>query len=287
MSVETFLQRGDSGRLPHPRAWSRLASLTVGIALVVAASAPAVAGPQIAPHQASYDIALQSAEASSGIIGATGRIDFEWDDACNGWIVSQKTAIRIDRSDGQEVNFGWSLDSWEAKDGTRYRFEIRENQGQQEVITRGDARLDSSGAGGTASYSLPSEREVPLPPGALFPSHHSLALLEIARDEARPFWRVVFDGTGDDGLAAVNATFIRTNSEKPDESEDWPLLKERDSWRLSLAYFGLAEEAATPEHEQILRIFNNGVVDQLTLNYGDFILKAELRALEPLSVPDC
>ena len=287
MSVKMLSLQGDSSGLPGPRVRIWLASLTGGIAFIAAASTAAVAGPQIAPHQASYEIALKSAEAGSGIVGATGRIDFEWDDACSGWIVSQKTAIRIDRSDGQEVNFGWSLDSWEAKDGTRYRFEIREDQGQQVVITRGDARLDSSGAGGTASYSLPLEREVALPPGALFPSHHSLTLLEIARSEARPFWRVVFDGTGDDGLAAVNATFIRRNEAETSQPEDWPLLRERDSWRLSLAFFGLAEETATPEHEQNLRIFSNGVVDQLTLNYGDFILKAELRALESLPVPDC
>jgi len=51
---------------------------------------------------------------------------------------------------------------------------------------------------------------------------------------------------------------------------------------------GASEDvAAEPEYEQEMRLFANGVVDDLLLDYGDFTLDAELVDLVALPPPQC
>ena len=66
-----------------------------------------------------------------------------------------------------------------------------------------------------------------------------------------------------------------------------PLLDGAASWQVSIAYFGMAEEATEPEYEQEMRLFDNGVVDELLLDYGDFTLDATLADLKESPAPDC
>ena len=42
-----------------------------------------------------------------------------------------------------------------------------------------------------------------------------------------------------------------------------------------------------PEHEQRLRIHDNGVVEELILDYGDFSVIAKLREIAGLTPPPC
>ena len=42
-----------------------------------------------------------------------------------------------------------------------------------------------------------------------------------------------------------------------------------------------------PEHEQNLRLYRNGVAEDLILQYGDFSVRTILKQLEKLPAPDC
>lgn len=59
------------------------------------------------------------------------------------------------------------------------------------------------------------------------------------------------------------------------------------SWRVNLAFFGVGAESVEPEQEQGLRLFANGVVDEMHLDYGDFVLDADLTELTRLPAPEC
>ena len=47
------------------------------------------------------------------------------------------------------------------------------------------------------------------------------------------------------------------------------------------------ETVSEPEHEQGLRLYANGIVDEMLLDYGDFVLRAELDVLEALPPLEC
>ena len=243
----------------------------------------AAAAPPVDPHRAIYDLSLARVGDGGQVTQARGKLEFEWADACTGWTISQRTRITLVAGEGQVIEFGWSLNALEAKDGSQYRFFIRRfNPGQPPEEVKGTALKDESG-GGSAAFQLPEDSRLELPKGTLFPTEHSLLMLEAAARGEPNLGRVVFDGSGDEGIFFVNAAVteaLPADVKLPFES---PLLKGQASWRINLAYFSLDETVAEPEHEQALRLYANGVVDDLILDYGDFALRATLETLEPLA----
>ncbi len=264
-----------------------------GLALVVALAAAlpgqfAAAAVGLTAHRAVYDLVLGELRGDSPVVRAWGRLEFEWADVCDGWTVSQRTHLAIGNEDGGEIESIWSVKSWESKDGLRYRFYVRRffPNGQSEV-TAGSARLDGPGLGGEAIYSDPEERRVQLPAGTLFPTMHSLELMALAEAGRFPVWRVLFDGFDVEDLVGVNATLVQTVPPGPAAAIEFELLAAQPSWRLRLAFFPLNWQTPEPDREQGFRIFANGVVDELTLDYGDFTIDGTLEDLSALPDPGC
>ncbi len=260
-----------------------LTSCCGGLASAVAAPA----GEALSSHKAVYALTLGGLQSSSPVIDAAGRFEFEWRDVCDGSAVSQKFRIALLYEDGISVSFGWSLSSWESKDGKRYRFFIRrfDGSGQTESV-RGEAELGEDGSG-RAVFHEPEEREVELPAGTLFPTHHTQHVLARAEAGDVPVWTLVFDGSGDEGLFGVSAALSRRLAPNAPTQLNNPLLQDVPSWRVDLAFFGVEGQEAEPEQEQGLRLFANGVVDEMRLDYGDFVLDADLTELSALPAPDC
>ena len=103
-----------------------------------------------------------------------------------------------------------------------------------------------------------------------------------------PLWRTVFDGSGEIGLFGVSAALVEALAPEASVSEGLEAIKDQPSWRLRLAFFDLGgPEAAEPQQEQALRIYANGVVDELVLDFPEFSVRAVLEELEPLDAPAC
>lgn len=256
--------------------WLLIGTLCLAIVVPKAEAAP------LLPHRAVYVLTLGENRGGQ-VTDARGQLLFEWADVCDGWSVRQRTRIVVTSTQGVDIDSGWTLSSWESKDGLTYRFFSRRLlAGQKAEELRGTARLKGPGLGGEAIYSAPEDRRVALPAGTLFPTEHSRRLLDSAERRELPDWKLVFDGGGEKGLYGVAAALVRALPGEAERNYDSPLLDALHSWRLRLAFFPMDREAIEPEHEQALRIFANGVVDELTLDYGDFSLVARLQELEAL-----
>lgn len=266
-----------------------------------AAAAPGLAPDLLAaaewvePHRAAYDLSLDRKQSGPDVAAAVGRLEFEWADVCSGWTVQQRSRVLLDRTDGPRVDFGWTLNAWEAKSGESYRFIIRRFlNGLETEETRGEARLERLGGEGQARFEEPEGYEVALPEGTVFPTTHSLEIMARAERDALPFWRLVFDGSGDgEGLSGVSAVPIRSiapDRQKSSEvllGEAGRLLRDEPAWRVQLAFFAPGEVDSLPLHEQTLTLYRNGVADDLLFDYGDFSLRARLVELETLPDPGC
>lgn len=257
----------------------------VSVGVAMASSTVGAAG--IAPHRAIYELRLDTDAGGGTIAAARGKLQFEWADGCTAWLVSQRTRVQLYPNEGRIIDFGWTLNSRESKDGLSYRFFIRRTENNETVeMQSGRASLDD-GKGGTVRFEAPEARKIRLPPGTMFPTAHSLQLIDSAKQGLLPFWRVVFDGSDEEGLFGVNAALIKAVPADTDIAFDSPLMQGQPSWRMHLAYFGMDETVAEPEFEQALRLFANGVVDELVLDYGDFALRADLETLEALPLSGC
>ncbi len=265
-----------------------VAGATVLAAVLGLGGGQVLGGLAFTPHRAVYDMRLNPSVSDGSVTQASGKLEFEWADLCSGWTVEQRSRIRMVSSLGQVTEFGWSLKSFETGDGRRYRYFLRRFHGDAPPeAVNGSAELSGIGQGGVARYREPAAREVVLPKGTLFPTAHTLLLLEAAKRGEFPIWRTVFDGSGEDGLFGISAALSQALPAGAEVGLDSALLRGQDSWRLHLAYFGTEAGDSEPKQELSLRLFANGVVDEMLLDYGTFALNADLEVLEALPAPDC
>jgi hypothetical protein len=290
-AVRATLSRGAVTR----GAVTRGAVTRVAVSRVVGAGALALAlavgaGPADAramvPHEAVYELSLAKVRSTQAANAISGRMVFTWRDVCDGWSIDYRSRMQISFPQGtREV--GWRYSAWESKDGERFRFFTRRLAGAEPERREGEASL-TQGAGGTATFARPDNRTVELPGDTMFPLHHSEAVIDRAQAGDTFFWSHVFDGTGEaDGLFGVSAVVTREIPANEDLPLDHALLRDQSSWRVALAYFPGGSREATPESEQATRLFANGVAGSIRIDYGDFVVRAELAELKRLEAEAC
>lgn len=294
-SRKTRERRGAPGWPPAGRRYATAralqgpaAALALGFAVLTAAGGEPWAAVTIAPHRAVYALELSQARSGSNVTQAEGRLEYEWDDVCDGWTVRQRTLLSLVHRSGQSVQSNWAINSWESKDGLKYRFFVRRFHASGTVESvRGHAELDGPGLGGRAVYSDPEERVIDLPEGTVFPTNYSLEMMARAEEDRLPVWRVMFDGFGDDELLGVNAALVSALAAGESASLESAMIEDLPSWRVRLAFFPLDRRTPEPDREQGFRVFSNGIVDELVIDYGDFSIDADLETLTSLPEASC
>jgi hypothetical protein len=265
----------------------------IAAALVCVALSPALAaGVNIAPHQAIYSLSLESAKSSSGVVAASGAMFYKWGEACDGWTVEQRFRLRIDYAEEDGVDISSSLVTWESLDGLKYRFnERRMRNGQLDEELRGEAHLDGPGQGGVAEFTKPEAATITLAPGVLFPTAHTLFLIGRAQANEQFVARDVFDGSEVENAGEVSAVIgpaLKPTGGKAPKPFNSPLLQ-RPSWPIRLAFFPADAKAdqTEPDYELSMRLLDNGVSQDMKLDYGDYIIRAKLDEIEALPKPGC
>lgn len=241
---------------------------------------------EIQPHRAIYKMSLASARNSSKVSGVSGRMMFEWADACDGWTTEQRFQLRFAYSEGEEMNMNTNYTTWEAKNGLRYRFNVRKLvNGETDEDIRGEAQFDKASSAGVAHFAQPEPQDMPLPVGSVFPTTHTLGILKHAKAGDRFYNAVVFDGADTDGVTEVN-TFIG----QPVLSQAGNgngMLKDKQGWPVRMAFFPLKSDSAQPEYEMSLTLLQNGIAESMQIDYGDFTIKAILETLQALPKSGC
>ncbi len=257
--------------------------LAVAFSLVVTS-----ASAQIASHRAAYKLSLGNGK-SSGITALEGAMYIDWHEACEGWTISQRMRFQLFDNTGQEIDNDISFSSWEAKDGLNYRFTLRTlRDGEVAEELRGSAKLDGPGKGGQAVFSEPENEVIALPPGTIFPTEHSILLLEKAQAGDKIFARQVFDGATLDGALEINALVVgKLPPQKPASAKIAADLVKGAAWRMRMAFFKVGDPSAEPEYETSMHVFDNGVGLDFIFDYRDFSIKATLEQLEALPKPRC
>jgi hypothetical protein len=274
----------------------KASSVRIGAVLLCLVAAPAWAGgTDAAPHRALYDLTLDVAKPSSGVVGASGAMFYAWneDDACEGWTVDQRFQLRLDFAERSGDEVSSSLLTWESKDGLRYRFkEKRLRNGELEEEIRGEAHLDGPGKGGVAEFQKPEAATVKLAPGVLFPTAHTLLLIERAKAGDQFVSRAVFDGSqvGSAGtITAVIGPELHPGGGSANKNITGAALAllQRPSWRMRLAFFPPDNKSEQPDYELGMRLLDNGVSEDMSLDYADYAIKATLKDIEALPKPPC
>jgi hypothetical protein len=251
------------------------------LAALLLATPPLLAGPamaELASHRAAYRLSLDTSRGSAGIESASGAMLYEVVDQCDAWTVQQRFTLAVTGRDGQGTERQSDYVTWEAKDGRSMRFRLRQMvDGQLAQTIVGEAKLEAAGGEGTIRYREPSEVEVPLPRGTLFPMTHTLRMFEAARAGQRTLGAPLFDGTSADGAMESNTAIVGRIA--PEEVR-FPALSPLASWRVRIAFFEPTNSSGSPDYEVGIRYWENGIADELKMDFGDFVVEGKLETLE-------
>lgn len=260
------------------------APAAVALACLVAGSAGA---GEISPHRALYTMSLSRANNDAGVAAASGTMAYQWGETCDGWTVEQRYRLKMGYAELADVNISSNFVTWESKDGLNYRFNQKETRnGADEDEIRGTAKLDGPDQGGTANFEKPDTKDFALPSGALFPSAHTLMLIDKAKAGETFLSKHVFDGATVENAVLVSAVIGPRVEPDAEAAKKSPLLN-RPGWRVRLAFFPADPKAEKPDYELGMLLLDNGVSRDMVIDYGDYAIHAKLDDIEALPKPGC
>ncbi len=267
-----------------------LVALCSGALCGTAGAASADGAADIQPHRAGYELSLKSVRSGSGIIDVNGVLSYDWSDSCDGWIVEQRYVLQVVRGDGPVVEISASYANWESKDGLRYRFYVKRTRGgedeDQSTEIQGEATLDGKGKGGVAHFEKPEKKDIKLPPGTLFPTAHTLMLMQQARSGAKFDRHPVFDGAEVEGPSLMTSFLLPQRKTVPGGTPS-VLTVPQPVWPASIAVFPPDDQAETPSFQMTIYLQPNGVVPELIMDYGDFTVVGHMKIFQKLKKAEC
>jgi hypothetical protein len=244
----------------------------------------------LAAHRAVYDIHLARSEEGSGVSSASGRMVFEvTGNACQGYTMRQRMVVDIGDEDGNLGKLDFQIATFESGEGDLYSFDSRTTMNEEVVeAIEGEARR----LGSTIEVTLkqPTEKTVRLDGEVLFPSQHLQAIIDAAVAERSFLSADIYEGVGsgessDEAMAAIGKA-MRT-------PKDGPLGGGMRQWPVTIGYFepdGASKDHVgeeVPSYQMSFTLYENGVTNDLVMDYGDYALSGSLTDIERLSSANC
>lgn len=254
-------------------------------AAVITVAVP-VKASDLAAHRAVYGVSLGENRDATGLNTVSGNIAYGVEKVCDGWLLAQSGTMNMHLPSGAVASQQLHYSSWEADDGSTYRFTVTTEGDGQDVIL-GDAEIQP-GQKGVARYRRPEPLEYELPPGTLFPVSHTLFMIEAARAGKTQVQSHIFEGTEVEG-AKLLVVFISPMSKTARDvvNEVGGGVLGRPGWNFRLAYFDPADQSGQPLYEIEADMLDNGVAPRWVLDYGAFTVEMKISKIEGLPRPDC
>jgi len=252
--------------------------------------------PQFAAqmHRAVYDLSVDQMKTVGDVDGLDGRMVVEWrgGPGCEGYTSDQRVVTRSIDDTGATTTSDIRLSSWESLDGNEFRFDRTEYAGGKLAAREsGHAYRDK----GRVILDEQGKEPETLPDGVLFPTAFNLALIKAAAEGKPVFSSPLFDGT-QAGPTSITA-FIGKAEGTPIDARKVQIKNRGQgvalggvhAWPVQMSYFDKDNDAqdGMPSFEMGFRMFPNGVMSSLILNYDDVALKGELSQIEYFKPGTC
>lgn len=239
------------------------------------------------PHKAIYALSIDTVKPDGGVADADGAIFYEFRETCKAWHVRHRFKLRITRSEKPAAVTLFDFTSVEAKDGKRLSFSsVTTTNGKVTGKKSGVATLGTVGGPGRVALKEPKAINVKLPPGTLFPTWHTLKVIRAGEKKVPMVWANIFDGSDDAGRHNGINVVILGKRPAPGTEITERLLR-RPGWMMTVSYYAPDKGDGAPTYSLRLRLNDNGITSDMVLDYGDFTMKSELKAIEPLKKPKC
>jgi hypothetical protein len=274
----------------------RTVLLLTGATLVLFGLAAEAGAASLVPHRAVYDLSLRETRKPNAVERVAGRMVYEFTgNACEGYTSSARQVTEMVDPEGDSSLSDLQSKSWEDAAGKTYRFESRtftDRELSKEIegsaARRADGMVD-------VTMKKPAAGASDLAPPVLFPTQHTMAILQGAEAGAATLPANVFDGASDGSklfatLAVIGAGIPATETAGLEPAALGGQLAGARRWPVRVSYFddGAAKAGEeTPLYTMGFELFDNGVSRALRIDYGDFVLDGTLSTIEFLPQKPC
>jgi len=257
----------------------------VSFLFAAAVLSPLAAIAEVQPHRAEYTLRLGAA-ANAPRIG-TAVHDLTQD--CAGWHLKRDIRTEIALTASWKMSLASKLDSEETRNAFRYGLVQTQNGNPRDV--KGRVQRQGNKEGGELKAEIVFGTSPPaqfvLPPPTLLPTAAIGHLIERLAAKAASFPALMFDPevTGDVFLIEVTEQDHATvRSARP---ADRPVaLPTGKSWPVFMN-FSRGRQDQKPLFSVTALVFDNGVLDRLTVETGLLSVTADLASLEMRKAPVC
>lgn len=237
----------------------------------------------IFPHIATYKITLDKSAGNNEIEDANGIMTIKIWDTGDGWIFEQNSTLFIYLASGEGEQIHTNVATWQDYAGNHYRFNSRTLRNEQEEdVIRGVAHKGAGDAPGKVIYHMPNNMEIDIPNETVFPLHHLINAIRHARLGKTLVSNIVFDGSAEtQESVAVTTTISHPKEVKLKVDSATPKgLNLNKVWSMNLGVYPLNSKNADPEYEIKQDVFDQGIINTMTLDYGNFQVVATLDKIE-------
>lgn len=244
-------------------------------------------------HRAVYELTLGRSLSVSDVTGIEGRMVVEWRGGreCGGYTSLQRVVTQVTGDSDAPVSNDVRLSSWEAADGSEFRYTRTEYMNSQLVETEsGIARR--RGADGAVTVEREGAPPIEMPAEVLFPVAFNLELMKAAKAGKRLFNAPIFDGT-EETENPTNAFIGNTLAALPDDIIAAEVTGSdaksagMKAWPVRLSYFDGADREGLPNFEMGYVLLSNGVSASLVLDYSDLEMKGRLAEVHYFAAGSC
>jgi hypothetical protein len=238
---------------------------------------------QMQPHRADYVLRLGTAANGPKIGTAVQDITLD----CTSWHIRRDISTEIALSSYWKLSLASKLEGDEPRDGSGFRYRLAQIQNGDERTTKGKiergkggVRADIASANGPSRFVLPMQTLMPV--AAI--GH----LVERLRAKASAFPALVFDAEVFGDAFLVDVTEVDPGTLRPDPPGGKPVAGPAGpSWPVFMTFTRGREQDQKPLFSVSAKVYDNGVLDRLTIDTGLLKVGADLQKLEMHKAPAC
>ena len=244
----------------------------------------------LVPHKALYNIEMISKRSSSQVLNIHGQMFFSLKPSCEAWTTDHRFNLYYEYADSAPMQITSDFTTYEPLDGKSFDFNSRRKRdGELYQELRGTAVRDDKDHG-SVTYTTPEGLTFDMPDGGMFPMAHTVAMMNNIHEGRKIFNAVVFDGSDEEGPIEINTIVGKAvnvmATMQPGPAIDTTLVNS-PARKVRMAFFPLNNDGAAADYEMDVVLHDNGIISDMTVDYGEFSVSQKLAALEKIPAPAC
>ena len=268
--------------LMPPRAQGAAMPRLMRFALAAALLCPLGAAAQVQPHRAEYALRLGAAANAPRVGTAVSDLTLD----CAGWHLKRDIKTEIALTTSWKMSLTSKMDGEETRNAFRYSTVQIQNGSQRE--SKGRVQRQGAEMRAEVIYQGSPPNQFVLPPPTLMPVAAIDHMIERLRANAASFPALMFDAEVISDAFLIDITEQDRAALRSARPADRPVaMPSGKSWPVFMAFTRGRQQDQRPLFTVAALVFDNGVLDRLTVETGLVTVTADLQALDMRSAPVC